>query len=97
MMDLVPRRGFASAAASSTIARSAAATGIVILSRGIGEFAFHIIPDWLENHVEIALHAKSRSQRCEIELMRTEVVDNGRPAIEERLNVDQLPRPVPLA
>jgi predicted GIY-YIG superfamily endonuclease len=59
--------------------------------------ALQVVPDRLEHHVEIALDAKLRAQSRDVKLMWTEVVEDRGAAIEERLNIDELPRPVPLA
>jgi predicted GIY-YIG superfamily endonuclease len=59
--------------------------------------ALQVVPNRFENHIQIALDAKSRAQRRDVELMWTEVVEDRGAAIEERLNIDELPRPVPLA
>ena len=59
--------------------------------------ALQVAANRLEHHVEIALDAKARAQRRDVELMWAEVVEDRGAAIEERLNIDELPRPVPLA
>ncbi len=59
--------------------------------------ALQVVPNRLEHHVEITLDAKPRAQRRDVKLVWTEVVEDRGAAIEERLNIDELPRPVPFA
>jgi hypothetical protein len=57
---------------------------------------FDIGSDGLKHHVEVALDAESCSPRRDVEPMRTEVMEDRGAAVEKRLDVDQLPRPISL-
>ena len=83
--------------AIGTTTGSAAAVRAVVVRIASRELAVQVVPDRLEHHVDIALDAKPRPQRRDVKLMWTEVVEDRGAAIEERLNIDELPRPVPLA
>jgi predicted GIY-YIG superfamily endonuclease len=83
--------------AIGTTTRSAAAARTIIVCIAGRMLALQVVPNRLENHIQIALDAKSRAQRRDVKLVWTEVVEDRGAAIEERLNVDELPRPVPLA
>ena len=83
--------------AIGTTTRSAAAADSLVVSVAGRQLALEVVPNRFENHVQIALDAKSRAQRRDVKLMWTEVVENRGTAIEERLNIDELPRPVPFA
>ena len=69
---------------------------VVVVRIAIAELAVQVAADRLEHHVEIALDAKPRPQGRDVDLMGTEVVEDRGAAIEQRLDVDELPRPVPL-
>ena len=85
------------AAAVGAITRPATAAGLVVVNIIIGGRAAGVVADRLENHVEIALNTKPRTQGCDVKPMRTEVMKYRRAAIEQRLDVNQVPRPVSLA
>jgi hypothetical protein len=59
-----------------------------------GEFRANVGPYRLQHHVDAGLHAKSRPQRGCVDLMRAEVIDDCRLPIEQRLDIDEFPRPV---
>ena len=61
---------------------------VLLLELGVG-------PDRFEYDVEVARHAEPRPQRRGVELMRAEVMKDGGTVIEHRLDVDELPGPVP--
>ncbi len=81
-------------AAIGTTAGSAAAAVVNVAGRGL---AVQIVPDRLEHHVDITLDTKPRSQRRNVKLVWAEVVEDRGAAIKERLDVDELPRPVSVA
>ena len=87
----------ATAAVGATARPATALPAVVVVTIIIGDLAAEVAADRLENHVEIALDTKSGTQRCDVQLMRTEVMKYGRPAIQQRLDIDQIPRPVPVA
>jgi hypothetical protein len=93
---LSSRRAPATSAVGAT-ARPAIAPVLVFVSIVIGELAAGVTADRLENHVEIALDTKPRTQGSNVKLMRTEIMKDRRAAIEHRLDIDQIPGPVSLA
>jgi hypothetical protein len=80
--------------AIGTTTRSAAAADSLVVSVADRQLALQVVPNRFENHVQIALDAKPRAQRRDVKLMWSEVVEDRGAAIEERLNIDELPRPV---
>jgi hypothetical protein len=60
-------------------------------------FAVGIATDRLENHVEIALDAKPGAQGRDVDVMWPQVMEHGCAGIEERLDINQRPRPIALA
>jgi hypothetical protein len=57
--------------------------------------AAQVGPDRLEHDVDVALDTKPRAQKGDVNLVRTEVMQDGRAAIEKGLDIDELPRPIP--
>jgi len=53
-------------------------------------------PGGLEHHVEVAGDAEPRAQRSGVQLVGTKVMEDRGAAVEQRLDVDELPRPIPL-
>jgi len=76
-------------------ARSAAvATGKV--SGGTCGLTRRIAPGRFEMHIEVVRRPKPRTKLCRIQLRRTEVVEDQRVVVQQRLDVNQLPIPVEL-
>jgi len=53
-------------------------------------------PGGLEHHVEVARDTEPRAQRGNLQMRGTKVMEDRGAAIEQRLDVDELPRPIPL-
>jgi hypothetical protein len=70
---------------------------VVFVFVAINGFVPRVASHGLKNHIEIAFHAKPSPQRSHVDLMGTEVMKHRRAAIEQRLDVDERPRPVSLA
>jgi len=58
--------------------------------------ALHVGPGRLEHHVEVARDAELCAQRGDVKIPGTQVMEDCGAAVEQRLDVDELPRPVPL-
>jgi hypothetical protein len=84
-------------AAIGTATGSAAAARAVVVCIPREWLAFQVVPDRLEHHVDITFNTKPCAHRRDVKLVWPEVVQDGGAAIQERLDVDELPRPVSLA
>jgi hypothetical protein len=60
----------------------------------ITRLAREVGADRFEHDVEVAGHAEPRAQERNVKLMRTEIMEDRDTAVEQRLDVDELPRPV---
>jgi hypothetical protein len=69
----------------------------VVVSIIIGNLGAGVTANRLENYVEIALDTKPGTQRCGVKHLRAEVMKYRRATVEQRLDIDQVPGPVPLA
>jgi len=80
----------------ATIARAAtgfAAVPMSVLVRCVG---LEVGPDGLKHHVEVARDAEPRAERGNVHRLGTKVMEHRGAVIEQRLDVDELPRPIPV-
>jgi hypothetical protein len=56
--------------------------------------AIRLAADGFEHDVDFTIDAKSGSQRCMFNLARAQVVEHRRQSVEERLDIEEVPRPV---
>ena len=84
------------AAAPRAASTRTAAAGVVRMGVFLREFGTHVRPDRFQHYVHRTFDTEPRPQRRHIDLMRTKVVENRRTAIEKRLDIDELPGPIPL-
>jgi hypothetical protein len=91
---VIKRRSVTAPHPATAFTAAAVSTAVFVLGRSCGIWVINVRSYRLEHYVEVALDAETRSPRRRIETMRTQVMDHSRPAIQERLDIDQLPRPI---
>jgi hypothetical protein len=96
MTGLTGVGGRSATAAIGTTTRSTAGLDRVAACIVVVDLTAEVGPDRLQHHIDVALDPKTGTQSRDVKLARTEVVEHRGAAIEQRLDVDEVPRPIPL-